>query len=269
MDQTPTILPSAVKSPTRSRKTTTVAGGGPSSRKAPSKKLLGLVPTTAEAAQRALQRSIEGEDLHRLDLARRLHKDVAGNLVACTAMSEMVRHQLGAEAKPAAVANTLALIDKALRDTLQIVRVLTEEQYPPVLTAFGMSAALQQFVKQMVGGFTGTLILHVDEDELKLDPVLRLNLFRLLQTMIRRCVCDARAGVVEVSFVSLNGQIECTIDHDGETDLWSPATDAEELALIDARCALLGCSFRTLSSPTGSTPRVTLSIPRSNTGANT
>ena len=268
MDQTPTMLPSEVKSPARSRKTTAVAGGGPSRRKAPSKKLLGTVPTTAEAAQRALQRSIEGEDLHRLDLARRLHRDVAGNLVACTAMSEMVRHQLGAASTPAGTA-TLALIDKALRDTLQMVRVLTEEQFPPVLTAFGMSAALQQFVKQMVGGFTGALILHVDEDELKLDPVRRLNLFRLLQTMIRRCVCDARAGVVEVSFVSLNGQIECTIDHDGETDLWSPATDAEELALIDARCALLGCSFRTLSSPTGTTPRVTLSIPRSTPGADT
>ncbi|MDB6118290.1 MAG: sensor histidine kinase [Verrucomicrobiaceae bacterium] len=265
MDQTPSMPPSA-KSPPRSRKTTTVAGSAASSRKPSWVKSLSRVPTTAEAAQSALQRSIEGEDLHRLDLARRLHKDVAGNLVACTAMSEMVRHQLGPDSKPAAVASTLALIDKALRDTLQIVRELTEEQFPPVLTAFGMSAALQQFVKQMVGGFTGALILHLDEDELKLDPVRRLHLFRLLQTMIRRCVCDARAGVVEVSFVSVNGDIECMIDHDGETDLWSPATDAEELAFIQARCALLGGTLCYVSSPTGGTSRVTLSIPRSNSG---
>ncbi len=268
MDQTPTIFPPAVKPPARSRKTAAVANGSTSRRKAPSTKTP-AAPTTAEATQSALQRAIEGEDLHRLDLARRLHKDVAGNLVACTAMSEMVRHQLGAAAKPAGVATTLALIDKALRDTLQIVRELTEEQFPPVLTAFGMSAALQQFVKQMVGGFNGALILHVSEDEIKLDPVRRLNLFRLLQTMIRRCVCDAKASVVEVSFISANGQIECTIDHDGETDLWSPATDADELAFIDARCALLGCSFRSVSSPAGGTSRVTLSIPRSNTGADT
>lgn len=226
-----------------------------------------VVQSTAQASQTALRCSIEGDDMHRLDLARRLHKDVAGNLVACTALSEMIRHQLAAPApQPAVAAATLALVDKALRDTLHIVRTLTEEQLPPVLTTFGMSAALQQFVKQTVGGFTGALILHVDEDELKLDPARRLNLFRLLQTMIRRCVCDARASVVEVSFVALNGQIECTIDHDGEADLWSAPNDADdagELAVIEARCTLLGCAFRTTPSPTGNSPRVTLSIPRS------
>ncbi len=249
-------------------KATQPNGNKPASRKQEAKRLSSEGPQgPAQATLAALQKNLQGEDLHRLDLARRLHKDVAGNLVACTALSEMVRHQLGTTAaQEAGAAATLALIDKALRDTLQIVRELTEEQLPPVLTAFGMSAALQQFVKQTVGGFTGALILHVDEDELKLDPVRRLNLFRLLQTMIRRCVCDARASVVEVSFVSLNGRIECTIDHDGETNLWSASADAEELAVIEARCCLLGCAFQTASSPTGNTSRVTLSIPRSANG---
>ena len=254
-------------------KSTKPAGSKPSSRKPevnllPQARLRGPAQTLAQASQIALQSSLKGEDLHRLDLARRLHKDVAGNLVACTALSEMVRHQLATpDAQAANAASTLALIDKALRDTLHIVRELTEEQLPPVLTAFGMSAALQQFVKQTVGGFTGALILHVDEDELKLDPVRRLNLFRLLQTMIRRCVCDARASMVEVSFVSINGRIECTIDHDGEADLWSASADVEELAVIEARCSLLGCAFHTTPSPTGNTPRVTLSIPRPANGA--
>jgi len=257
----------------RSSKTTKPANGKPANRKQEARSLpatgqRNVTRTLAQASQSALQRSIKGEDMHRLDLARRLHKDVAGNLVACTALSEMVRHQLGTPgSQPAAAASTLALIDKALRDTLHIVRVLTEEQFPPVLTAFGMSAALQQFVKQTVGGFTGALILHVDEDQLKLDPFGRLNLFRLLQTMIRRCVCDARASVVEVSFVALDGQIECTIDHDGEMDLWSPTADTDELAVIEARCALLGGTFHTTASPTGNAPRVTLSIPRSANGA--
>ena len=216
-----------------------------------------------EAVQNALQQTLRGEDLHRLDLARRLHKDVAGNLVGCTALSEMIRHQLGAMAvEPEGIASTLARIDNALRDTLQVVRTLTEEQFPPLLMAFGLSTALQQFVKHMVGSFTGALILHVDEDELKLDADRRLNLFKLLQIMIRRCVCDARASVVEVRFAAIDGQIECTIDHDGDANLWSASAEASELALIEARCALLGGSFCLTPSPTGSTPRVTLSVPR-------
>ena len=208
-----------------------------------------------EAVQNALQQALRDEDLHRLDLARRLHKDVAGNLVGCTALSEMIRHQLSAMAGASeGVASTLARIDNALRDTLQVVRALTEEQFPPLLMAFGLSTALQQFVKHMVGGFTGALILHVDEDELKLDAPRRLNLFRLLQIMIRRCVCDARASVVEVRFAAIDGHIECTIDHDGDANLWSASAEAAELALIEARCALLGGAFCLTPSPTGSPP---------------
>src|SRR3569623_1902404 len=49
-----------------------------------------------EATLAALQRSLHAADQRRLDMARRLHRDVAGNLVACSALSEMVRSQLGA-----------------------------------------------------------------------------------------------------------------------------------------------------------------------------
>lgn len=214
-----------------------------------------------EAATTALQRSLQEADLHRLDMARRLHKDVAGNLVACSALSEMVRSQLNAaNGKAAEAAATLGRIDAAVRDALQVVRSLTEEQFPPVLAAFGLKAALQQFVKTTVGGFSGALILNVDEGELGLDPAQRLNLFRILQVMIRRCVCDSRSTVVEVNCVASPRHIECSIDYDGDPELWSAAARADEIALIKARCGLLGCEFRTCPSPTGGASRVTLIV---------
>jgi signal transduction histidine kinase len=215
-----------------------------------------------EATLAALQRSLQEADQHRLDMARRLHRDVAGNLVACSALSEMVRSQLGAANGNAAdMAATLGRIDAAVRDALQVVRSLTEEQFPPVLTAFGLNAALQQFVKTTVGGFSCALILNVDEDELGLEPARRLNLFRILQVMIRRCMCDSRATVVEVNCVASPRHIDCTIDYDGDPELWSAAARADEIALIRARCRLLGCEFRTSPSPTGGAPRVTLLVP--------
>lgn len=210
----------------------------------------------------ALQRSLENEDLHRLDLARRLHRDVAGNLVACNAVSEMIRHQL-AQGGSAGITTMLAGIDTALRQTLQVVRELTEEQLPPVLTAFGLGAALQQLVKQIGGGFSGSLVLHVNEEELGLDPVRRLCLFRVLQLMIRRCVCDARATRIEVTCLATPGQVECSIDHDGDADPWAGTDGNGELATIKARCALLQGTFHITRSPVGTGLHTRLLVPRS------
>ncbi len=216
-----------------------------------------------DAAAAALQKSVQEADQHRLDMARRLHRDVAGNLVACSALSEMLRGQLAVlDGQAAEAGAALARIDAAIHDALRIVRTLTEEQFPPVLTAFGLNAALQQFVKTTVGSFSGALILNVDEEDLGLDPARRLNLFRVLQMMIRRCVCDARATVVEVNCVASPHHVECSIDYDGDPTLWSAAARADELALIKARCGLLGCEFRSTPSPAGNAPRVTLIVPR-------
>ena len=216
----------------------------------------------SSAIESALQQALLREDQFKLDLARRLHRDVAGNLVGCTALSEMIRHQTGPQSGlPASITETLARIDTALRDTLQMVRSIAEEQFPPVLNAFGLSTALQQFVKHTASGFSGALLLHMDEGDLGLDPARRLNLFRILQGIIHRCVAEARASIIEISCVAANDHLECTIEHDGRPNLWVADRDDEDLALISARCALLGCTLQTTPSPTRQTPRLTLSVP--------
>jgi|GEM_PF-1359115 len=205
----------------------------------------------------ALQRCLQSDDWHRLDLAKRLHKDVAGNLVACTAVNEMIRHQLADES----VAGMLASIDGTLRQTLQIVRELTEEQLPPMLTAFGLGAALQQLIKQLEGEFSGSLILHVKEDEIAPDPARRLNLFRILQMMLRYCVCDAQASRVEMTYLAAQGRLECTIDYDGDNQLWAGSCENAELTMIKARCNILGGAFHTTPSAVGNGLQIRLIVP--------
>ncbi len=209
----------------------------------------------------ALRNALQETDTHRLDLARRLHGNVAGNLVACTAVIEMIRHQLAHAGGQPGIAGMLTGIDSTLRQTLQFVRELNEEQLPPVLTAFGLGAALQQFVKQVGGGFSGSLVLHLKEEELGLDHLRRLHLFRVLQMILTRIVCHARATWVEVTCAGARGGLECTIDHDGDTSLWTDAGARSELATITARCALLGCALHLAPSPTGTGQRMRLHVP--------
>ena len=218
---------------------------------------LDLVSGGGRSVSEALQRCLQSDDLHRLDLAKRLHKDVAGNLVACTAVNEMIRNQLADES----ITRLLASIDGTLRQTLQIVRELTEEQLPPMLTAFGLGAALQQLIKQLEGEFSGSLSLHVKEDERAPDPARRLNLFRILQMMLRRCVGDVQASRVETTYLAAQGRVECTIDYDGDINLWTGSCENAELTTIKARCNLLGGAFHTTPSPAGIGLRIRLIVP--------
>ena len=174
----------------------------------------------------------------------------------------MVRNYTGsAGSLPAKITSTLAQIDTALRDTLQMVRDLTEDQFPPVLTAFGLGIALQQLIRNLAPGFNGAFMLHLGEGELALDPARRLNLFRILQIILQRCVTHARATVIEVTCAPSNGHIECVIDHDGKAELWAYDQGNDELPVLQARVTLLGCTFRTTNSPTNHNPRIELLVP--------
>ena len=220
-------------------------------------------PSPRETAlTNALQIALQAEDAHRLDLAKRLHRDVAGNLVACTALSEMVKSMKGSQdTLPPSIVTTLSRIDSALRDTLQLVRSLAEEQFPPVLNAFGLNTALQQLVKKMAAGFNGALLLHVGEGELALDATKRLSLFRILEMIIQRCVAHSRATVIEISCAASNGCLECVVDHDGQPEIWTYGSGEQELAIVHARCASLGCNLQTTTSPTSHIPRIMLVVP--------
>src|SRR6186997_2748621 len=78
------------------------------------------------------------QDARRVDLAQRLHRDVAGGLVACATMSEMIRHELGQSGENASLSGMLTHLETTLRQTIQVVRDLTGEQIPAVLKTFGL-----------------------------------------------------------------------------------------------------------------------------------
>jgi signal transduction histidine kinase len=201
---------------------------------------------------------LKEEDAQRVDLAHLLHKDMAGGLVACVSLGEMMRHELANGGDTASVGKLLGSLDSTLRQTLQLVRDMTEKQFPPVLKAFGLHVALQQLVRNVSENFAGSLVLHINGDEPSFDLTSRLNLFRIMQALLKHCVRFANTSWVEVTCRASAEKLEITIDHDGGDSIWKETGAGSELAVIEARCALLGSRMQVMGAGPGGSSRLCL-----------
>lgn len=206
----------------------------------------------------ALSSQLQDDDARRAEFAQHLHRDVAGSLVACASLGEMMRHELAHAADPDSLGKLLTSLDTTLRQALQLVRELNEGQFPPVLKAFGLHVALQQLVRGIGENFAGSLVLHINGDEPKFEFLGRLNLFRLMQALLRHCVRYAHTSWVEVSCVGSPEKLEITIDHDGGDSIWAETGDGSEIAIIEARCRLLGTRLQVMRSGPGSSSRISV-----------
>ncbi len=206
----------------------------------------------------ALSCLLKEEDAQRADLAHLLHKDMAGGLVACASLGEMMRHELANGGNTASVVKLLGSLDSTLRQTLQLVRDMTEKQFPPVLKAFGLHVALQQLVRNVGENFAGSLVLHLSGDEPSFDLASRLNLFRIMQALLTHCVRFADTSWVEVTCRASAEKLEITIDHDGGDSIWNEMGSGSEMAVIEARCALLGSRMQVMGAGPGGSSRISL-----------
>lgn len=228
-----------------------------------------LKKTSASVLLQALSSLLKQDDAHRVELSHQLHKDVAGSLVACSSLGEMMRHELAHEADAASLGKLLGSLDATLRQTLQLVRDMTEAQFPPVLKAFGLNVALQQLVRTIGEGFAGSLVLHISGDEPQFDLSSRLNLFRLMQAVLKHCVRYANTSWVEVSCRASREKLEITVDHDGDDNIWRDMEADSELAVIEARSALLGSRLQVVRAGPAGSLRVSLMAVATSTRAAT
>jgi signal transduction histidine kinase len=219
---------------------------------------LEIEKNSASLMLQALSCLLKEEDAQRVDLAHLLHKDMAGGLVACVSLGEMMRHELANGGDTSSVGKLLGSLDSTLRQTLQLVRDMTEKQFPPVLKAFGLHVALQQLVRNVSENFAGSLVLHINGDEPSFDLTSRLNLFRIMQALLKHCVRFANTSWVEVTCRASAEKLEITIDHDGGDSIWKETGAGSELAVIEARCALLGSRMQVMGAGPGGSSRLCL-----------
>ncbi len=206
----------------------------------------------AALAFQMLGQALKSEDFQKIDFSNCLHKDVAGSLVACASLGEMMRHELSHGCHPDKLEALLGSLDSAMRQALQVVRDLSEGLFPPVLKAFGLHVALQQLVRGITEDFSGSLVLHINGDETKLDLATRLNLFNIMRALLTRCVCHEQTSWIEVTCHASADRLEITIDHNGGGEVWTENEELGEMTLVQARSLLPGTRMEiTSQGPTG------------------
>ncbi|MFM2168524.1 MAG: hypothetical protein RIS79_2895 [Verrucomicrobiota bacterium] len=210
---------------------------------------------------KALADCLAAEDEMRIQLSHRLHKDVAGGLVVCSSLSEMLRHSNAQRNDAELVARLHGELESTLRQTLGMVRDITEGLCPPVLKFFGFNAALQQIIRALSEGFGGSIMLQLDGNEPELELKDRLNLFRVVEELVHVCLQRSEASWLEITCQTGHRHWDIFIDHDGRGDSCSADQTSPEVVQVEARCALMAAELDVSASGAGDRVRIAVRVP--------
>lgn len=203
---------------------------------------------------------LQEQDTRRLDLAQRLHRDVAGGLVACATMSEMIRYELKHSGGNDAMAGMLTNLEAALRQTIQVVRDLTGEQLPAVLKTFGLGCALQQLAQDKAEDICRVEVA-ISGQEPAIPLSQRLSLHQILQALVHRILKQGTAWKVDVICVFDPARVEVLIEHNGADVMNKGSHDQPALAAIKGRIKLIGARLLVSRSTEEGLCRLRLVIP--------
>ena len=203
-------------------------------------------------------RMVEEESSQRITLAANLHGEVAGSLVACASMGEIIRLTLEQDVNSTRATELLTQLDSSVRQALQVIRILTESQFPSVLKVFGLNLTLQQHVSEAAKNDSVSIVLHTTGEELPFDFHRKLNLFQIVQTLITRLASNNKTSSIEITSRTENDWLEITIDHLAFDDPLIGEDAAIEMEIIQARCKAYDFDFRILNAELDRGVRYTL-----------
>ncbi len=176
-----------------------------------------LVARLAESRSRLLADALEAEQRERRSLAESLHDHAIQNLLS-------VRHEVE-EAGEQISHPALLRADDALDETVRQLREAVFELHPYVLEEAGLAAALRSVAQQTAS--RAGLELQVDIRQDGRHPREQLA-FSAARELLSNVVQHAHAARVAVRLVDSGGELELSVEDDGEG--FAPETLTQRLA---------------------------------------
>jgi signal transduction histidine kinase len=168
------------------------------------------VARSAEARERLLRNAVDASEAERRRIARDLHEGVVHNLATA---SLALAAESADPSTPPQVARRLRTVDEGIRGTVQSLRSLVLEIYPPNLAAGGLADALDELV---VPASASGLDVRVRVDDVTgvSDDAVAL-VWRAAQEAVRNATRHARGSRIDVSVLRHDRRVSLRVADDG------------------------------------------------------
>lgn len=167
---------------------------------------------TAELRELSLHMSRVAEN-EKHALARELHDELGGLLVAMRMDINLIRRRLGVSTDPDVLARW-ERIDLALTQGMELKRRVIEDLRPTLLDNMGLFTALRWLASQ--SSEQAQLKLHMEglDEDIQIPPETAIAVFRTAQEAIANVIRHARATTLEVK-ATVDDRLQLAISDDG------------------------------------------------------
>lgn len=155
---------------------------------------------------------IEGQEQERLRISLELHDKVAQDLFACRMIIDDITRTTEDQGIITSFNKSISLLDSSIQE----VRDLSYSLRPPALQSIGLSSAIQSYIDN----FTRKVGLPITFKSIginnkKIDEVISINLYRILQETLNNTVKHAHANSIDVKLLYTYPYLLLKIDDDG------------------------------------------------------
>jgi PAS domain S-box-containing protein len=168
-----------------------------------------------ENLQELSRRLVEVQEEERRTIARDLHDRVGQNLSALNLDLSVIKEQFSqdrAEQIDARLADSMKLV----AETTRLVRNLLNELRPAALDAYGLKAALEEYIYEFEPRYNIDVTLDIPNEPFpRLDPSLEITLLRIAQEALTNVARHAQADQATLSLRLENNIVNLTVRDNG------------------------------------------------------
>ena len=204
---------------------------------------------------------MEGQEEERRRLSRELHDGIGQMLTGLKLHSEKLKNIPFADDKQR---KTFEQHNKLIEETIEATRVVSFNLMPPVLSDFGLSAAIR-ILAENTQQASGILVLFESNfDKTRLNSNLEVNLYRIAQEALNNIQKHSKATEAKVVLQKHKTAVELSISDNGvgfeQTGVKKATIINNGLSNMQTRVHLLGGQIKIQAKSTKGT-LITVKIP--------
>ncbi len=209
----------------------------------------------------AIDAMISGQEKERQRLANDLHDNLGGTLATVRLHFQHLKNNRE-NTKIENIEELYSKTDNLLEEAYQKVRTIAHEKNSGVMANQGLLLAIKNLAKKVSNGKTLQIEVQDYGLEERLDNMLEISIFRMIQELITNTIKHANASEIHISLTNHDSLLNIIVEDNGEgfDAKILPEKDGMGLATIEKRVEHLEGTFE-IDSTIGKGTNIIINIP--------